>query len=344
MNTSLIDLAERGLLPDALIRFGIRRLHGQRLRAEQPRWQSDREAAMAHLQSQLAGGAIAIHTDDANEQHYEVPTPFFQHVLGPRLKYSSCLYPSGVDALADAEERMLHLTCDRAELADGQEILELGCGWGSLTLFLAEQYPRARILAVSNSSTQKAYIEGQAAQRGLDNVEVRTADVAAFEPEGLFDRVVSVEMFEHMRNYRRLMDRIDSWLRPGGKLFVHIFCHREYAYLYEDRGPGDWMTRHFFSGGTMPSYDLLPRFRGALRLEDQWRINGTHYARTLEAWLRRMDAQRAKIAPLFNTTYGPEHCRRWMQRWRIFFMACAELFQYRDGEEWFVAHYRFAKG
>jgi cyclopropane-fatty-acyl-phospholipid synthase len=280
---------------------------------------------------------------DANEQHYEVPTRFYQLCLGRRLKYSCALFPSGTETLDEAEEKMLALTCERAELANGQHILELGCGWGSLTLWMAEHYPNARITAVSNSRTQKEHIDAEAAKRGLCNIAIITCDMNEFAPPdaGTYDRAISVEMFEHMKNYRRLLGRIATWLRPGGKLFVHIFTHRSLAYHYEDKGPSDWMTRHFFCGGQMPSHDLLLHFQANLRLENQWAVSGTHYQLTAEAWLANMDANRKEVWPLLEQTYGPENAKRWWAYWRVFFMACAELWGFRDGNEWHVSHYRW---
>ena len=340
---SIDSVLEANVVPDPLIRLGIRHLLGETLREKCAGGVEERQARLqAHIDG-LRQSPIAIQTIAANEQHYEVPTRFYQYALGKRLKYSSGWWPQGVSTLDEAEERMLALTCERAELAGGQRILELGCGWGSLSLWMAEKYPRARITAVSNSRTQKAYIDAEAARRGLANLTIITADMNVFDIAETFDRVVSVEMFEHMKNYQLLLARIARWLTPGGKLFVHIFTHREVAYHYEDKGPGDWMTRYFFSGGQMPSHDTLLHFQDDLDLETRWAVSGTHYQKTAEAWLANMDAHRAEILPLFAQTYGEAQTTRWWVYWRVFFMACAELWGYRDGNEWIVSHYRFRK-
>ncbi len=323
-----------GLVPDPVVRRAIRANCARRL-ARERRGGASRQKAFFN---ELRASEIARQVEKPNEQHYEVPAEFFRLVLGPRLKYSCCLWPDGVDSLSAAEESMLALTCDRAEVEDGMEILDLGCGWGSLTFWLAERYPGCRILAVSNSHTQRAFIESQAHERGLRTIEVLTADANVFDIERRFDRVMSVEMLEHARNYQALLAKIAGWLEPGGKLFVHVFSHRELAYAYES----GWMAKHFFTAGTMPSHDLIPYFAGKLELEEQWAVSGLHYARTAEAWLERMDDARVKALDVLSRTYGGDAQRRF-HMWRIFFMACAELWGYRAGSEWGVSHYRFAK-
>lgn len=332
----VIDFAEAGLVPDVFVRLGIRQLLKARLR----RGPSSSEADFA---DQLRQGPLAIATSAANDQHYEVPPAFFQHILGPRLKYSACLFPFDDTPLADAEEFMLDETCRRAQLADGMRVLELGCGWGSLTLWMAERYPAAEVTAISNSHRQRQFISEQASQRGLTNVRVITADIRDFATSDKFDRVVSVEMFEHVRNYEQLFRRLSDWLTADGRAFVHIFCHRSQPYLFETEGASNWMGRHFFTGGTMPSENLFQHFSDALSIEAQWRYSGIHYWRTCEAWLKNLDRHHATLLAHFSRDLGDQEARIWLQRWRIFLMACAELFRYRRGTEWFVAHYRFCK-
>ncbi len=338
LSRSAFSAAESGKLPDAAIRTGIRALLRERLRslAEEPPLD----------EATLRTGPIAQAPREANEQHYEVPAAFFELVLGPWQKYSSCLWPNGDQdfTLADAELAMLQLTCSRAKLSDGQDILDLGCGWGALTIFAAEQYPRSRIVAVSHSASQRRHIEDRAHQRGLGNVEVITADISDLdlEPES-FDRVVSVEMFEHMNNYELLVKKITSWMRPWSRLFVHVFCHHSHAYRFSGEGPGDWMAREFFTGGLMPSSSLVPKFRGELMPEVDWFLAGSHYARTAEAWLDNLDAARDEVASIFADTYGAGSADRWVQRWRLFFLAVAETFGYGGGREWGVSHHRFLK-
>lgn len=339
-------LIAKGTLPDSLIRYGIRRRLAKTLREHvRSTPEAQAEAVQAHA-AELRQCSVAVSTDEANAQHYEVPTSFYQYALGPRLKYSSAWFDSPKQSLSEAEENMLRLTCERAELQDGQRVLELGCGWGSLSLWTAEHYPNSEITVVSNSATQKEHIDAQAKARGFKNLTVRTANMIHYEGEGseIFDRVVSVEMFEHMKNYEILMKRISTWLKPSGKLFVHIFTHQTAAYHYEVRSEDDWMSQHFFTGGQMPSHSLLTLFQDDLKLEEDWKVNGKHYQATSEAWLRNMDAHRAEIMPIFASTYGEADAVQWWHYWRVFFMACAELWGYRDGEEWLVSHYRFTKG
>ena len=338
----MIDiLLKKNLLPDWLIRIGIRRLLRQRLREiDEP----SPEEQVAQFAAALRAMPIAINTAESKIQHYEVPTAFYLRCLGPRLKYSSCYYVDGNETLAEAEERMLALTCERAQLADSLDILELGCGWGSLTLWLAEKYPRARITGVSHSRTQREHILGEAKKRGLTNVTIITCDMNEFDlAAGSFDRVVSVEMFEHMKNWPRLMANIARWLRPDGMFFAHVFTHSRFAYHFEVRDESDWMSQYFFTGGMMPSHSLFPQFQADLKLMQDWKVNGRHYAQTAEHWLQNMDAHRAEIMPLFAQTYGAEQALKWWSYWRVFYLACAELWWFRSGEEWLVSHYLFRK-
>ena len=328
-----IRMVERGAMPDAAIRWGIRRLCAERLEEEAAR------TDVAAFAAEMARAEVAPVPEKANEQHYELPPEFFGLVLGRHRKYSSCFWPEGCTSLDEAEANALRITCERAELADGQDILELGCGWGSLTLWMAAQYPSSRVTAVSNSAPQRRYIEAEAARRGLRNVCVITADMNGFQAPGQYDRVVSVEMFEHMRNYAELLGRIRTWLRPDGKLFIHIFTHQRYAYRYETAGEHNWMGRYFFTGGIMPSENLLWHFPEHFQLSGQWRWDGTHYQKTAEAWLENLDVHRAEIRPILTMAYGVGEERRWYQRWRVFFLSCAELFGYRRGGEWGVSHY-----
>ena len=318
-------------LPEPLLRWGIRRLLALRL------LEASRRPA-GSIDAELSHGPIALVPDAANRQHYALPAAFFEQVLGSHMKYSGAYWPDGVNTLDEAEAAMLELTASRAQLADGQRILELGCGWGSLSLWMARRFPNSRILAVSNSAAQREFI----AARKPANLEILTADLNTLTLDVRFDRVVSVEMFEHMHNWRELMHRITGWLEPGGKLFVHVFCHRRYAYPFETDGATNWLGRYFFTGGVMPSLDLLPRFQGGLVVEKTWEVGGEHYARTAEAWAKNLAAHASTVQQVFASTYGAE-AEQWRQRWRIFFLSCAELFAYRRGTEWLVGHYRLRK-
>jgi cyclopropane-fatty-acyl-phospholipid synthase len=340
--TLLDTILDRGIVPDVALRAGIRKLLRRRL-AELNRGGSAARGVreLAWIET-LRQSPLAVETRAANEQHYEVPAAFYRHVLGARLKYSSALYQNGTETLDQAEEAMLATTCERARLCDGQNVLELGCGWGSLTLYMAEHFPKSRFTAVSNSASQRRFIVERAADLGLPNVEVITADINTFAIDRKFDRVVSVEMFEHLRNYEELFRRIGTWLRDDGLLFFHVFVHRYASYPFESKNGDDWMGRHFFTGGQMPSRDLFNAFQQDLRSIERHDVNGMHYARTSEHWLENIDRRRAEVITLFDEVYGRGRGKVWFERWRIFFMACAELFAFDGGNEWHVAHYLFA--
>ena len=337
------SLLEKNLIPDFLIRIGIRRLLRQRLKEENKGVPEAQKKHLLDLIEELKRSPIAVQTKAANEQHYEVPTEFYQFVLGKHLKYSSCFYKEGVNELSIAERDMLEITCERAELKDGMEVLELGCGWGSLSLFLAERFPKSKITAVSNSRTQKIFIDSEAKKRNISNLTIITADMNSFSIDKQFDRVVSVEMFEHMRNYQELMKRISTWMKDDGKLFVHIFTHKKYSYKFEVKDESNWMSKYFFTGGIMPSNDLLFYFNEHLIKDNYWNVNGMHYSKTAEAWLRNTDAHQKNILPIFEKTYGKGNASKWLVYWRIFFMACSELWKFNNGNEWMVSHYLFRK-
>ena len=342
MISKLIELAEKGIIPDYFIRQGIVRNCENRLNNENV---SNTEKVSSKKQSwiqQMKESPIALVPEKANEQHYEVPPAFFENVLGKHLKYSSGYWPDGVNSLDESEDSMLELSFKRAQLVDGDSILELGCGWGSLTCYMASKLPNSKITAVSNSKDQKEHILNRCKNQGLDNIEVITADMNDFGTENKYDRVVSIEMFEHMRNYKKLLSKISSWLNEDGKLFIHIFTHQSVVYPFENQGEADWMAREFFSGGMMPSHDLLLHFQDDLIIDDVWSVSGTHYEKTSLAWVNKMDANKDSIMKIFLKTYGDD-AKLWFQRWRIFFMSCEKLFGYNNGSEWGVSHYRFSK-
>jgi cyclopropane-fatty-acyl-phospholipid synthase len=326
--------AERAPLPDLVARAGISWLVSQTRRRLAAEPVSDRDFAEA-----MAARPIAERPEAANAQHYEVPAAFFALALGPRRKYSCCLYDEGATTLAEAEFSALQATARRADLHHGQRILELGCGWGSLSLFMAERYPTAKIVAVSNSLSQRAYIQGQAAQRGLRNLEIVTADMNDFSAPGLFDRVISVEMFEHMANWRVLLSRVRGWLKPAGRVFIHVFTHRASAYRFDHGDKNDWIAQHFFTGGVMPSHGLMRQFADLFTIEEEWRWNGVNYEKTALHWLANFDAAGEEIDRVLREAYGDD-AKLWRRRWRLFFLATAGLFGDSGGAEWGVSHYR----
>ncbi|KAI9221665.1 S-adenosyl-L-methionine-dependent methyltransferase [Blastocladiella britannica] len=345
---------DAGWYTDAALRTGVRALLRKRLTDLRAEYAADdvercNERKQAFAEALRGLKQMAILTKEANDQHYEVATGFFEHCLGPHLKYSCCLYPTGNETLAEAERAMLELYCERAELVDGMSIVELGCGWGSLSLFLAAKYPRSTITAISNSHSQKAHIDAKARERGIKNLTIVTADINVWAPEsrlvGNVDRVVSIEMFEHLKNYDRIFSLIHSLLRSGtGKCFVHIFVHKSLPYHFQTNDDQSWMARYFFSGGTMPSFDLFPSyFQRQLSVDRTWAVNGTHYAKTSRHWLENMDARKAECMPYLEQCYGKDDAVKWWNRWRVFYIAVEELFAYGGGDEWFVGHYLMSK-
>lgn len=335
-------LLSRGLIPETIIRFSIQQLLRKRLADESSHNVAESQEQLNRLIEQLKTSAIAVETGEANRQHYELPPGFFKLVMGRRLKYSCGLWNPDTKDLSEAEENMLKLYVQRAEIQDGMDILELGCGWGSLSLYLAQNFPKAKVTGVSNSKAQREFILQRASELGVKNLEIITQDVNRLELDRSFDRVVSIEMFEHMRNYQELLDRISSWLKPDGKLFVHIFTHRHLAYLFEDNDASDWLTRNFFSGGIMPSDHLLYYFNRSLRIDNHWVVNGQHYQKTSEAWLANMKANKEEVMKIFHVHYGTD-AHKWWNFWKIFFLSCAELWGFRQGNEWHVSHYLFRK-
>lgn len=325
-----------------LIRNGIRRLLRKRLQHERQKVERHNGSPSFFIR-ELRQGPLAVQTEKPKEQHYELPPSFFQHILGKRMKYSCNYWSEHASTLDESEEAMLEIICQRADIHDGMDILDLGCGWGALSLWISEHFPNSRIRAVSNSKPQREYIEGLCRDRNRGNVTVETSDMNDFKAVKHFDRIVSVEMFEHMRNWEKLMSRISGLLKEEGKLFVHIFCHRQYPYFFEAEGSDNWMGRYFFTAGLMPSEQLILNFQKELVLEHQWCVNGMHYKKTAEEWLRNMDRKREQIMLLLESLYGQKNKSIWFQRWRIFFMSCSELWGYDGGKEWFVSHYLFHK-
>jgi len=334
-------LAEGGWVPDYVLRRAIRYRCGQVLAEFQGQGASkQQEMKMAYIQSLRETPVLALHTDDANQQHYEVPTEFFKLIMGRYLKYSCCLFEDQTKTLDEAEENMLSLYCERAQLKDGMDVMDLGCGWGSFTLYAAGRFPNSKFTSLSNSATQREYIEGEAKRRGLTNIQVFTQDVNKFETERRFDRIITIEMFEHMKNYQNLFKKVSSWLKDSGLIFIHVFAHRCYPYDFKK---GDWMADNFFSGGTMPSQDLFLYFQEYLTLVNHWAVDGTHYQKTSEAWLVNMDKNAAEIRTIFEKVYGAQNVTTWVNKWRLFWLAVAELFGYNGGQEWLVTHYLFRK-
>lgn len=334
-----IKLAENGYLPEWLMRLGMRRLLKKRLNQESNGGEARQKAALqAFLES-----PVAINTDEANEQHYALPPEFMEIALGSRLKYSSGYWPEEVDTLDNAEVAALELVAERAQLSDGMKILELGCGWGSFSLWAAERYPNATIVSVSNSALQREYIEKKAVKLGLGNLRVITADINVFSIDETFDRIVTIEMLEHVRNHANVFEKVSNWLKPDGRLFIHVFSHRQFAYPFEVDGNKDWMARYFFTGGIMPSHDLFSKYDQHLKIERDWQLSGVHYQKTLDAWLHKMEVAKSKVLEIFKETYGADQATVWFHRWRIFFMACSELFGFENGTEWGVSHYVFRK-
>ncbi len=341
MIKTFIQWIERGYFPDFIVRMGIRKLVRQRLKEEKADQVELCDQRYHDFLNEIKVSALAIDTDKANEQHYEVDAEFYHHALGARRKYSSCYYHND-EGLDQAEENMLALYLERGEFVDGQDVLELGCGWGSITLYLAEKLPHSKIMGVSNSNSQRRYIMSQAKKRGLVNVNIITCDINELSLDEKFDRVISIEMFEHVRNYQNFFSNIAGWLKADGKLFVHVFCHRFLMYPFVAEGDDNWMAKHFFSGGQMPAADTFYHFQEQLKIDRRWINSGQHYEKTSNHWLDNIDKNKNNIMPIFDRIYGVDS-KIWFQRWRIFFMSCAEMFGYDNGRQWLVAHYLFSK-
>lgn len=341
MLKKLIEKVEKGYLPDPFIRFGIRYLLKQRLSEEKAYQVEINSLKFNQFLQQLKKSPLAIETEKANEQHYEIPAKFYDLVLGKHKKYSCCFFKN-TDCLDEAEHSMLELYTKRAEIEDGMKILELGCGWGSLTLYLACNYPNAKIITISNSNSQREYIESQAQKLQLNNIQVITEDINQFSTQESFDRIVSIEMFEHVRNYEVLFKNMADWLRKDGMVFIHIFCHRYCMYPFLEEGDDNWMGRYFFSGGQMPAADTLLFFQQHLNIKQRWMVDGRHYEKTANLWLKNIDQNKQAVLQIFKQVYGDSY-QLWFQRWRIFFLSCAELFGYQKGNQWMVGHFLFKK-
>ncbi|KAJ0262865.1 hypothetical protein HA466_0033290 [Hirschfeldia incana] len=340
---AVLTLLEKNLLPDVVIRLLTRLLLAGRLRSGYKPTAELQLSDLLHFVNSIKEMPIAINTEKPKTQHYELPTAFFELVLGRNMKYSSCYFPKDSSSLEEAEEAILALYCKRANVEDGQSVLDVGCGWGSLSLYVASKYSNCKLTGLCNSKTQKAFIDDQCRKLGIRNVEIIVGDISTFEHEGTYDRVFSIEMFEHMKNYGELLKKIGRWMKDDSLLFVHYFCHKTFAYHFEDVHDDDWITRYFFSGGTMPSANLLLYFQDDVSIVDHWLLNGKHYARTSEEWLKRMDKEKVAIREIMEMTYGKEEAVKWMVYWRTFFMAVAELFGYNNGEEWMISHFLFKK-
>ncbi|XP_058213228.1 (S)-coclaurine N-methyltransferase-like [Rhododendron vialii] len=334
---------ERNLLPDAVIRRLTRMLLSTRLRSGYKSSSELQLSDLLHFAHSLTESPIAVKTEKAKTQHYELPTSFFKLVLGKHLKYSCCYFAGTSNTLEEAEKAMLELYCERAQLKDGHSVLDIGCGWGSLCLYVAQKYRNCKVTGICNSTTQKTYIEEQSRDLQLQNLDVIVADISTFDMDATYDRIFSIEMFEHMKNYKDLLKKISKWMEPDSLLFVHHFCHKVFAYHFEDVNEDDWITRYFFTGGTMPSANLLLYFQDDVSVVNHWLVNGKHYAKTSEEWLKRMDKNLSSIKPIMEATYGKDSAIKWTVYWRTFFIAVAELFGYNDGEEWMVALFLFKK-
>ena len=333
-------LISRGLIPDSLLRRGVRGQGKQRLGMMK---NSDLKKDYELFLKEASSGEIAVHTDDANNQHYEVDSEFFQYCLGKNLKYSSCYWNDDTSSLDEAEEIMLDLYCERAEIKDGMTILDVGCGWGSLSLYLAQKYPKSKITGVSNSNSQRKFIEELAYERGLQNLKIITEDINSFDTKEKFDRVISIEMFEHTKNSKKLMDSINKWLNSDGLFFMHVFAHKDNPYYFDTEQKNAWMAKYFFTGGMMPNHDLFKDLKSDLNYQKSWMLSGTHYEKTSNAWLEKMDLNKTKILELFRKKNSNSIAKKKFHFWRLFFIACAEIFGYDGGSEWVVSHHLFRK-